>query len=119
MGSSELTGKQKQDDVLNHIQSSRITSCTSQQALPRYKLGQDKRGDLLSYFASQFELMLEIGIFDSPLAQVQHKLGMRHLDHQLGKLLCIKQKCCEITAIPEATWTQLAWLTPLKPTQSV
>ena len=85
-----MTVKQKQDDILNHIQKSLITSSTSQQALLQYKFSQDERGYLYSYFGSQFELTLEIKIFDSPLVQVQYKLGMRQLDHELGKLLHTK-----------------------------
>lgn len=87
-----MTVKQKQDDILNHIQKSVITSSTSQQALLQYKFSQDERGYLYSYFGSQFELALEIKVFDSPLVQVQHKLGMRQLDHQLRKLLHTKWK---------------------------
>jgi len=69
-----------------------ITSSTSQQALFQYKFSPDERGCLHCYFGSQFELALEIKIFDSPLAQVQHKLGSRQLDHQLWKLLHTKWK---------------------------
>lgn len=116
-----MTVKQKQDDILNHIQKSVITSQPSQQALLQYKFSQDERGYLYSFLGSQFELTLEIKIFDSPLVQVQHKLGMRKLDHQMGKLSHTKWKkdWCEITAAAVAVRTQsLAWLVPSKPSHS-
>lgn len=115
-----MTVKQKQDDILNHIQKSAITSSTSQQVFLQYKFRQDKSRYFYSYFGSQFELTLEINIFDSPLVQVQPKLGMRQADHQLWKLLHAKGKknWRDITADTETVRTQsLAWLVPNQATQ--